>query len=977
MNKTRLLIFLACAGIFSAVSCSTIPTPTGIGDQLGLSPYWDWKTIETEHFRLTFPKELSDIAMKAANDLEEANSILSPALRWQPSEKAPILVIDNADEANGLTTPLLDFGILLYVTPPDNWFSTAYYDDWLRLLCFHEYTHYLNMDTTTDFWSVLRVLTGDVALPNALWPPWMLEGLAVYMETRYTREGRGRSPFYDMIGRAAVEKGVLDSPEFVTLDKINGYNPYFPAGETIYYFGYQLMNEVASDNPQGQDALGIMSKRSGGRFPYFINNNLKNITGKDWYGYWDDWVKKARARAKSELQRIHSQPVTHLDLLTVSGSETLAPAPSPDGKWVAYTRDSPDKRMGLYLLDTRTRRSKWLDDKLNGATMAFTPDSKALVYSAVHRRSEYYLWSDLAVYDLKSEKTTWLTDSLRARDPDISRDGKWVVFTVAKKATTGIAIAPFREKGGAYELGKAEVLYVPPEFDSASTPKFSRDGNKIIFSIHHNGQASEDLVELARESRILTTLVSDGNFNRFPAVSQNGELYFVSNATGVDNVFRYVQGAKPEMVTNVTTGLAFPAFGPHGLYADAFTFRGWNLAQISLSDGPIATKSVQLTPPPAPKLDALSSQKPPELHYPIKDYSIFPSIWPRQWAPLVFVFPNGVYLGGEVLGFDAVDRHRYLLGAAYNTQISQLDAFAEYQNRSLGPTFALALSDQTTAYTFNGSSLAGFTRTAELSASASYPILWTYSSLTPAFSMNLQNASGYGLNTAGGYSYMGSTLLVPSLDALLTYSDAEVSPLAISAEAGRVSQLGSRVYFDEGGSEVWKTLALDEEFLRVTQHSVLVPELKGSWVSHTSLDYAPADVVVQGRFPQIVNSFAANDFDQLTIRGYPLQTFYAKAAAVGSLDYRFPLLHIFRGWGTNPFFLDNLMGVTFAEASYFPYQEPGTSLLTSAGGGAQLTVDLFNNVPLTFAIEFQKGFQTSAGGANDLFFEVGFAGINL
>ena len=49
----------------------------------------------------------------------------------------------------------------------------------------------------------------------------------------------------------------------------------------------------------GEDALGSMSYRSSGRIPYLINGNLENITGKDWYGYWQDFVRETRDRPQS------------------------------------------------------------------------------------------------------------------------------------------------------------------------------------------------------------------------------------------------------------------------------------------------------------------------------------------------------------------------------------------------------------------------------------------------------------------------------------------------------------------------------------------------------------------------------------------------------------------------------------------------------------------------------------------------------
>ena len=218
-----------------------------------------------------------------------------------------------------------------FVTPPDNWESIYYYDNWLRELCIHEYTHFLNMDATTDFYKPLRWIFGDTLLPNTMWPTWMLEGLAVYMETRLTKAGRGRSPYYEMILRAATQENVLDTSKFLTLSKINGPYPYYPSGETPYLFGYNLMNQVSltttpgltadkkDEVPNGDQALGEMSIRSSRRIPFFINGNLENISGKDWYHHWDDFVVATRDRAATELKTIRAQPVTTFKRLTTDG----------------------------------------------------------------------------------------------------------------------------------------------------------------------------------------------------------------------------------------------------------------------------------------------------------------------------------------------------------------------------------------------------------------------------------------------------------------------------------------------------------------------------------------------------------------------------------------------------------------------------------------------------------------------------------
>ena len=505
----------------------------GIGDSLGLSPYWNWKTIESEHFRVTFPADLSNTAEKATQYLEEAHRLLSPILYWQASYRVPILVIDNSDESNGMTTAFLRFGIVLVTTPPENWFSTTYYDDWLRLLAIHEYTHFLNMDATRGFWSIARVLFGDIIVPNCLWPTWMLEGLAVYMETRFTHAGRGRSPYYEMILRTAVQEGVLGSGSYITLDRVNGPNPYYPGGETAYTYGYQMMNEVARTN--NEDVLGIMSKTSSDRFPFFIDGNLENLTGLSWGDQWNAWLKTTKTRALKEIDQIQSQPLSKIETLTDGGFDTLGPVISPDGHWLAYTQDSLDPRMGLFLRDLKTGKTRRIDDKLNGAQMAFTPDSSALLLSGLQRTGNYYLYSELAVYDMNRDSLDWLTSGARARDPELSPDGKSVVFTITEDQTTGLATAPLIAPTATdkhYHLGTISKVFMPEKYGRISNPKFRPepgDQNRhIVCSFHRNATVGEEIVEIDRVAGTVKSLVTDGHLNRYPTFSPNHSLYFLS-----------------------------------------------------------------------------------------------------------------------------------------------------------------------------------------------------------------------------------------------------------------------------------------------------------------------------------------------------------------------------------------------------------------------------------------------------------------
>ena len=106
---------------------------------------------------------------------------------------------------------------------------------------------------------------------------------------------------------------------------------------------------------------------------------MKNITGKTWADYWKIWIKQTRTRATADLNKIKAQPVSQVTVLTekshnISNDITGVTA-SPDGKWLAYTLNSADRRQGLYLKNRQTGETTRLIDKLLGIGLRFTPDS--------------------------------------------------------------------------------------------------------------------------------------------------------------------------------------------------------------------------------------------------------------------------------------------------------------------------------------------------------------------------------------------------------------------------------------------------------------------------------------------------------------------------------------------------------------------------------------------------------------------------
>ncbi len=962
-----------------ATVAKTVANISGPGEQLGLSPFVDWKTLTTEHFRVTYPEGLQELAPIAAGHLEEAHRLLAPVLKWTPRFRTQVLLIDNSDFANGMAAATGRFGIVLWATPPDNWMSIAHYDDWFRMLAIHEYAHILNLDATEDFWKILRIIAGDALLPNSLWPTWMLEGLAVTIETSFTRAGRGRSSYYSMILRGAEDAGILADPE--GLWRISGPRTEMPGGEVPYLFGNMLMTEIAS---QDLKKLGELSMESAASLPWRLNAYSERVSGKDWSTHWQEWVRQARERARSELESIRAVGETPVAPITEGNYSTLGIAFSPDGKWMAYSREAMDRRQGVYLREIATGEETRVSDQIGGSSLAFTADSQGLVFSRVDRNGLFNLFSDLWVHDLPTGRLTRLTNGARYRDPSTALAGDWVVYTVNETGRTSLARSRLlRDDKGRYRLSEKEVLFRPGVLGRVSNPRISPEGTRIVFSLHENGKPGESIWALVQEAAGIGTagfwrekrITPDGEqLDRFPCFDSTGTLHFVSNRSGVDNVYRWNDSESMAVpVTNVTTGLWLPAFSNLGrLAASRYTASGWDAVWVDLTAQPSSAGVPQLLPIQAPLVDTpvrteeISSEPSSTAQkWETSDYSIFPSILPRTWSPFFgYGTIEGWILGAVLVGFDAIDLHRYLAIIDHRFGLGEWNADLTYSNRALGAVWTVR-----GARRVNSLLSRTYTRKTEASVGLSLFYPRTFSAWNPSLEFAWQNETLHA--QPGNVEELGSGELAtiirsPTFTANVEYRGTQSSRQAIWPEEGFNFRLGNR--WNLGGwmgslggrrATTSQLLWTQSHFLHLGRHVVLSPRWQVSAANRSVIR-------LEGRSGSWINSFSSPDFDQLVMRGYPRELVFARQAGVGALDLRFPIRRVEKGWSTYPVFLNTIEGLGFYELSMHRRDGVAWSRLPSWGVGAQADLTVFYSVPISASVQFHQGVRRESGGSGEL-----------
>ncbi|MCE2434933.1 MAG: hypothetical protein J4F29_18715, partial [Candidatus Latescibacteria bacterium] len=106
-----------------------------------IAPDESWRTLDTEHFRVTFPAHLEDLGRRAAERAEWAHALLSEQFIAAPPGMIDLVLTDHIDVSNGYAGVWPSNQITIYARPPIDSFGRAYYNDRLENVIVHELTH--------------------------------------------------------------------------------------------------------------------------------------------------------------------------------------------------------------------------------------------------------------------------------------------------------------------------------------------------------------------------------------------------------------------------------------------------------------------------------------------------------------------------------------------------------------------------------------------------------------------------------------------------------------------------------------------------------------------------------------------------------------------------------------------------------------------------------------------------------------------
>jgi Tol biopolymer transport system component len=906
-----------------------------------------FRSISTDRVTVHFHQGLEQMARRAATLATEILERRSARYGVHVG-RVQIVLLDVEDDPNGFATPLPYPMVQVRPVAPDGSEDFGNYDDWLRLVLNHELTHIVHMEEARKLPAFGRKLLGRAPylFPNAATPTWMLEGLATYEETQGTAFGRGRNPDVRMVLRmAALEEDFLHEDEPVAgLDR-------WPSGNAAYFYGEAFLADLAAHD--GPGVLAELARVHSGRLiPFLDELTARKVTGSTFSALWSAWRTSARESFEREAEAIRARGLTTSRPLTTRGVRQSAPRFSPDGQWVAFTDRDLTHFRAIHLIHPDGTGERTLVKRNGGSALAWTPDGRRIVYDEPDTWRIFRVPSDLRVVEVATGRRRWITRGLRARDPDVSPDGRTVVFVRQRADGSDLALVGLDGRDGR-DLTRSDTG------TQWGSPRWSPQGDRLVASRWREG-GMLDVVLVDAMTGSITPVTEDRAKDVEPAWTPDGRhVVFRSDRDGVSNLYaaRLADGALLR-VTNVMGGAFTPEVSPDGrtIAFAGYSARGYDVELMGFDPGALTAAEPFVDTYPSP---ASVPADPAPLSAPDRPYHPAPLLLPRFWTPYVSFASDDTRFGAVTGGSDALFRHLWAADVRYGTGTDRFGGQAYYQYDRFRPTFAVSAEDKSEP------ARGGISRSRHLDLTATLPL---HRSLRSAHNLSLAWRRGRDtLEGPGG----AAPLDRGGIEAAWAFSSARSFAYSISPVEGyrlrvgvtrEAPWLGGDVSLDKvlADSRVYTRLfgAADALALRATGgFTIGQPGFTRSFALGGFPDGALSDVV---------------GTNQGVLRGYPDNAFYGRSFVDASAEYRFPILHPQRGYRLLPLFVRHLHGTVFADVgSAWSGDFRGDDLQTGLGAALGADVNVGHALPLTLVFGLAQGL--SAGGDTRTYFRVGLA----
>jgi len=547
-------------------------------------PELQWYTIKGKHVVVHFQQGTKRTAEVVCKIADEVWGPITSLYHYEP-QTVHFVIKDMDDYSNGATY-FFDNKIEIWTSALD--FDLRGTHDWLRNVISHEFTHIVqiqsSMKTTNRIPAVfLQVLNYEgVRRPDILYgypnvvvsyplsmvniPSWFAEGTAQYQRKEFNYDNW--DTHRDMILRCYALDGNM-----LTWNQMGEFGKTSLGNESVYNAGFSLVRYISQK--YGEDKLRKISHSLGKLTHFTIDAAFEDVLGKSGiqvYNEWKDYLTQDyKRRSKKVLENL-----VEGDTISDVGFGNFYPTYSPgDSTFIYISNKNSDyfSPASIFLYNLKTKKEKSLVFGVR-STVSWIPGEDKIIYARLTDHNPN--WNnihDLYVYDLKKDKEKRLTYNMRANQPNVSHDGKKIVFLFEKDGTTNLATVDINGK-------HFEQLTHFKNGEQVYDPKFSNDDSYIVFG--YSLKEGRDIARVDTSGKDFGYILKEYYDDRNPTFDKNGNLIYASDESGIFNLYSYnLKTKQKKQLTNVIGGAFMPSINSKGdiLYA-GYTSTGYKIFRI-------------------------------------------------------------------------------------------------------------------------------------------------------------------------------------------------------------------------------------------------------------------------------------------------------------------------------------------------------------------------------------------------------------
>jgi len=536
-------------------------------------PRIKWLELKSNHYRIMHPKGLYEQALKISKIIEKKHSsILFQSDTLQ--SKWPIVLNPLVSNYNGYVS-IAPKKSELYLCPPITNINREFNGEWLETLIIHEMRHisqfnYLNR----NFTKFLSRIFGDGGWALGLAfsaPPWFYEGDAVYIETLFSKTGRGRAFSFTSPIKTLICNNEMPDYHIALLGSYNSIYPhYYDLGYyfVIYFrkkYGYEIFNQILLES----------SKHSYN--PYAFQNSVKKTTGISIETHYDIMVNEFKTTFESIHKQFMNTPVQNIKTKHSENDYTEYLYPQKYEDKIICIKYGSGFAPAIISIDQLGRENVLKQIKY---PVPFTISQTHLYFSQPMPDIRYQQesFSDIFSLNLKTKKTNRLTYKKKYFQPSISDDGQ-KLLCLKKNDLLGTDIILFEKKkennnDNAYKICISTASCI-------KNPVWYKYSNKFSYILEYS-----DISEI-REYNIETgqdiLVYQSKGFPIYSLCYINNDYIINSNFSGIDGIYHLNRNSnKISLITHSFYGDYYPFydFNVNGLIFNRLSSNGLIIKKI-------------------------------------------------------------------------------------------------------------------------------------------------------------------------------------------------------------------------------------------------------------------------------------------------------------------------------------------------------------------------------------------------------------